>query len=162
MTDGFSSRRRRLPTTRARRTPLCGDTIPPCTVDSAVTKQFASSDGIRMWDIIMGTLYGEQATLECQQQKTRRRSPAPVLMLISPVVGPQAGRATGTAGTRKHYFIQIAPPTVVGCCGTTRRGHDALLVRAVAVRGDATGCPHRGTGGWGTWICFCGACGRRR
>lgn len=44
------SRRRRLPTTQARRAPLRGDTIPPCTVDSAVTKQVASSDGIRMWD----------------------------------------------------------------------------------------------------------------
>ena len=51
-----------------------------------------------------------------------------------------------------------------GCCETTRRGHDALLVRAVAgvaVHGDTTGFPHRGTTG-GLWICFCGACGRRR
>lgn len=54
----------------------------------------------------MGTLYGEQATLECQQRKTRRRSPAPALMLIPPVVKPPAG---GAAGTRNIMSCKFHP-----------------------------------------------------
>lgn len=109
----FLSRRGRLLTTRARRAPLCGDTIPSCTVDSAETKTHGGiksrwSDGIRMRDCC-GHPYSRKATREYQQRKTRRRSPAPALMLISPVARPPAGRITGTEGTRKYHVMQISP-----------------------------------------------------